>query len=186
MTNGTRGTTAFALVSVKVSLNIRIVRIALFVVNTPHPTSCKLGYHNNIIVYNLKLNVSIMLRVFTWPWPKAISGKQATLYQSDIRSLYPQQGLSDGVIDFYARFTHTLYIFELISKHIYFFRAMLPSSTSVQVLSCNTYDAIKRHDSDSDTKALLESHRAVNGNCSLDKPIILFPCNAKFVNHYQN
>lgn len=127
-----------------------------------------------------------MLRVFMWPWPKAASGKQYTLYQSDIRSLYPEQGLSDGVIDFFARFTHTLYsyILELISKHIYFFRAMLPPSTSVQVLSCNTYDAIKRHYSD--TKALLESHRAVNGNCSLDKPVILFPCNAKFVDHYQH
>ena len=49
-----RGTTAFALVSVKVSLNIRIVRIALFVVNTPHPTRCKLGYHNN---YSIQFKV---------------------------------------------------------------------------------------------------------------------------------
>ena len=114
-----------------------------------------------------------------WPWPKAASGKQYTLYQSDIRSLYPDQGLSDGVINFFCK-VYTYYI----SKHIYFFEPMLPPSTSVQVLSCNTYDAIKRHYSD--TKALLESHRAVNGNCSLDKPVILFPCNAKFVDHYQH
>ena len=52
---------------------------------------------------NLKVNVSIMLRVFIWPWSKAAKGKQYSLYQSDIRSLYPQQGLTDGVIDFFAR-----------------------------------------------------------------------------------
>ena len=74
-----------------------------------------------------------------WPWPKAVSGKQCTLYQSDIRSLHPEQGLS---VIFFARFTHTLYsyILELILKHISFFRAILPSKTSVQVLSCNTYE----------------------------------------------
>ena len=114
MINVTRGTTAFALVSVNVSLNIRIVRIALFVVNAPHPT---LRYHD--IVYNLKLNVSIMLRVFMWPWPKAVSGKQYTLYSSDIRSLYPEQGLSDGVIDFFARFTHTLYSYILELTYLF-------------------------------------------------------------------
>lgn len=62
-----------------------------------------------------------MLRVFMWPWPKAVSGKQYTLYQSDIRSLYPEQGLSDGVIDFFARFTRTLYsyILELIKAYLF-------------------------------------------------------------------
>ena len=125
--------------------------------------------------------MSIVLRLFMWPWPKAAKGKQYSLYQSDIRTLYPEQGLSDGVIDFFVRFVW--YTLALIScpRHIYFFRAMLPPSKSVQVLSCNTYEAIKRH---SDAKRMLTAHHSVNGSdCSLDKPIILFPCNAKFVDH---
>ena len=49
-----------------------------------------------------------------WPWPKPAKGKQYSLYQSEIRSLYPEQGLSDGVIDFFARFVQ--HILAILSK----------------------------------------------------------------------
>jgi hypothetical protein len=52
--------------------------------------------------------VSIMLRVFTWPWPKAVSGKKIySVSVRYIRSLYPEQGLSDGVRSFCKVYTYT-------------------------------------------------------------------------------
>ena len=43
-----------------------------------------------------------MLQDITWPWP--MKAKQSsTMMFGDVKSLYPGNGLSDAVIDFYAR-----------------------------------------------------------------------------------
>ena len=44
----------------------------------------------------------ICYRIFTWPWP--MKAKQSsTMMFGDVKSLYPGNGLSDAVIDFYTR-----------------------------------------------------------------------------------
>ena len=84
-----------------------MVKIASFVVNVPHQTNCKLRvlylYKFETVCIYMYMYI-LMCRVFSWPWPRATKGKQCTLYQSEIRYLHPEQGLSDGVIDFFVRF----------------------------------------------------------------------------------
>lgn len=59
------------------------------------------------------------------------------------------------------------------------FRSMLPTSSSVCVLSALTYEAIKKRPADSE--ALASSHKAIHGRLALSKPIILFPCKLTLV-----
>ena len=49
----------------------------------------------------LLVNAFVYYRVFNWPWPTR--GKSSLLMLRDIKSIYPGNGLSDAVIDFYAR-----------------------------------------------------------------------------------
>lgn len=61
---------------------------------------------------------------------------------------------------------------------------MLPTSSSVCVLSALTYEAIKKKPSKGRTRAeaLVSSHQTVNGGQPLTlKPIVLFPCKLRLV-----
>ena len=57
------------------------------------------------------------------------------------------------------------------------FRSMVPPSPSTTILGALTYEAIKKG---KDSEQLISSHRTVNGNIPLDKPV-LFPCKPKLV-----
>ena len=46
----------------------------------------------------------VYLRVLNWPWPmKDKNSKPSMMRLNDVQSVYSGRGISDAVIDFYAR-----------------------------------------------------------------------------------
>ena len=102
----------------------------------------------------------MLLRVFQWPVASKKGSLHTVLTITDIQSIYPGNGISDTVL-------------ELFARH------MLSPSSNVAVLSPLTYEAIKRYRGDKDT--VVKAFNNVNGkNFKMKKSTIVFMCKARY------
>lgn len=105
---------------------------------------------------------------------------------SDAHSLYPGNGISDGVIDFFSRLVIaiTAVCIRTIIHGIMFSRAMLPASANVYMSSL-TYGraSLVREESklEKRRKRLVQLHRSLNGKSKVDRgATVIFPCRLRW------
>lgn len=99
---------------------------------------------------------------------------------SDIQSLYPWNGLSDSAIEFFVRLMFITIINPFIMMQSKHNRYNSAASSDIAVLGPNTYEGIKRYPK-GDNEKLSQVLACVNGrNFDLKRPLILFPCRARY------
>ena len=109
-----------------------------------------------------------------------ISKKKSILHISDIQTLYPNQGVSDAVIDFFVRSVicckASLVTFSLLTT-LCIHRILLPKKLKAMefIAGALTYTAV----ASVCTSDVLERKRKflnTNGAMNTSHPLLLFPC----------
>lgn len=123
----------------------------------------------------------------------ASENKKVLVHLSDVRSLYPNQGISDAVIDFYVRYCmwvrtatrqllYKIKIYRTWCFHYHqsqFVASSLSYSAIVDIVKSNLPPLEKRQRAQQRFKATCGKEPAE----LLDKDMLIFPCKVQYVKH---